>query len=268
VTHDLPAVVKFCHRAVVLNAGRMVYEGEPRRACNVLSKIYFNEAEVTDAMDYGDGSAEIERIWFEDIEGRTITSIASKRPLAFCYSVAFKQDADEPVCGFHCKTMHGVEMTLASTDYLGYRLGSFKKGDRAVLRWVLDLNLTPGTYFFGCGCKHHDREQFMCRRVDAVRFPITDVGTVGGVSDPIRELRIEHTAADGQTTWRVLPRTTAADPAPAAIPTRADFAATESAAADLASVASVDQASASVMREARSDEDGAMASVAGREARR
>jgi ABC-type polysaccharide/polyol phosphate transport system ATPase subunit len=207
VTHDLPAVVKFCHRAMVLNNGEKVYEGEPRRACNLLSKIYFNEAEITDAMDYGDGSAEIERIWFEDLQGHEITSAASKRPLTYCYSVLFKQDADEPVCGFHCKTMHGVEVTLASTDYLGYRLGSFKAGDRAVLRWVLDLNLTPATYFFGCGCKHHDREQFMCRRVDAVRFPITDVGTVGGVCDPIRELRLDTIPAGaGEPIRRALPR--------------------------------------------------------------
>jgi hypothetical protein len=191
VTHDLPAVVKFCHRAMVLNLGEKVYEGEPRRACNVLSKIYFKEAGTVDAMDYGDGTAEIERIWFEDEEGREITSSGSRRALVFCYTVAFKEDADEPVCGFHCKTMQGVEVTLASTDYLGYRLGRFKRGDRVALRWVLDLNLTPGVYFFGCGCKHHDREAFMCRRVDAVRFPITDVGRVGGLTDPVRALRVE-----------------------------------------------------------------------------
>ena len=30
VTHDLPAVVRFCHRAVVLEHGRKTFEGDPR----------------------------------------------------------------------------------------------------------------------------------------------------------------------------------------------------------------------------------------------
>jgi teichoic acid transport system ATP-binding protein len=195
VTHDLGAVIKFCHRAVVLFGGEKIFEGAPRDACNVLNKFYFGEASVDDDMDYGDGSAVIDEIWFENAAHERITSASSKEPLVFCYSTKFNAEAEEPVFGFHIKTVYGVEVALASSDYLGYEFGKFKPGDRLTLKWTLDLNLNPGTYFFGCGCRYASGNRFMSRRVDAAKFPIVDRAVMGGIINPFRELSLEHIRA-------------------------------------------------------------------------
>lgn len=197
VTHDLGAVIRFCHRAVVLQNGQKVFEGAPRQACNVLNKVYFGEAQINEVMDYGDGSAAIEEIWFEDTTGERITSQPAKQALVFCYRVKFNTDVEEPVFGFHMKTLYGVEVATASTDYLGYEFGKFSRGDVLTLRWVLDLNVNPGTYFFGCGCRYASKEQFLSRRVDAAKFPIIDRGVLGGIINPFRDLVFEHQRADG-----------------------------------------------------------------------
>jgi ABC-type polysaccharide/polyol phosphate transport system ATPase subunit len=191
VTHDLSAVVQFCHRAVVLQNGVKTFEGLPRDGVNVLNRLYFGEAAVSEAeTNYGDGNATIEDIWFEDADGARITSSPSGQTLVFCYTVRFNADVDDPVCGFHIKTVHGVEVTLVQSNQLGYRFGQFDAGDRLTLRWVLTNLFVPGNYFFGCGCRYPHEERFMVRRVDAIKFPIADVRVVGGVVNPIEELKV------------------------------------------------------------------------------
>jgi teichoic acid transport system ATP-binding protein len=193
VTHDLGAVVRFCHRAVVLFQGRKIFEGDPRQACNVLNKIYFGEVTADDKTDYGDGSAMIDQIWFEDTGGQRIASIPSRTPLVFCFSCRFNTDVNDPVFGFHIKTIYGVEVCTAATDYMGYEFGQVKRGERLTLRWTLDLNLNPGTYFFGCGCRYPNESRFLSRRVDAVKFPIVDNPTFGGIVNVFRDLKVDRT---------------------------------------------------------------------------
>ncbi len=191
VTHDLGAVTRFCHRGVVLHRGGKVFEGLPRDACNVLQKIYFGESSTDDTMDYGDGTARIEEMWFEDESGARIPSAHSKQQLRFCYSVRFDADVDEVVCGFHIKTIKGVEVMLVSSDRLDRRLGPFAAGDVATLRWTVDLALTPGNYFFGCGCRYADTQRFLARRVDAVKFPVIDRIAVDGITNLLQALDVD-----------------------------------------------------------------------------
>jgi lipopolysaccharide transport system ATP-binding protein len=190
VTHDLGAVVRFCSRAVVLLNGEKVYEGEPARACNVLNKFYFGESAVEHSLDYGDGSATIDRIWFEDADGHVVTMASGRAPLSFCYSCRFNRDVEDPVFGFHCKTVNGVEVCTASTDHMGRAFGSLARGERLTLKWALNVDLNPGAYFFGCGCRHADGSRFMSRRVDAVRLPVVDNPTFGGIVNMFRELNV------------------------------------------------------------------------------
>jgi ABC-type polysaccharide/polyol phosphate transport system ATPase subunit len=188
VTHDLSAIVRFCHRAIVLRDGASIFEGPPRDACNVLNQIFFGESEATEKVDYGDGSAAIDDIWFEDTDGQRIEHGLSLKPIVFCYTVRFDAPVKDPVCGFHIKTLHGTEITLAGSDQLGYRFGTFAPGDRLTLRWTVAPRLNVGSYFFGCGCYNPARERFMARRVDALRFPIIDVQAVGGIINSFVDL--------------------------------------------------------------------------------
>jgi len=199
VTHDLGAVVRFCHRAVVLFQGQKIFEGDPRQACNVLNKIYFGEAGVDDKLDYGDGAAMIDQIWFEDETGERLASVPARSPLVFSYSCRFNTAVTDPVFGFHIKTVYGMEVCTASSDYMGYEFGSFEPGDRLTLKWTLDLNLNPGTYFFGCGCRYANESRFMSRRVDAMKFPIVDNPTFGGIVNVFRDLKIEKTLANAES---------------------------------------------------------------------
>jgi ABC-type polysaccharide/polyol phosphate transport system ATPase subunit len=193
VSHDLNAVVQFCHRAVVMVEGRKTFEGDPREAVNRLNNIYFGVAGASGAEEKaGDGMASIREIWFEDDNGQRISSQAAQKPVRFCYSVEFHTDVSEPAFGFHIKTVLGVEVTTAGTEKLGYTFPAVKKGQTVVVRWSLELTLNPASYFFGCGVRYGGTDTFLDRRVDAVKFPIADLLVVGGIVNPITVVSVRN----------------------------------------------------------------------------
>jgi ABC-type polysaccharide/polyol phosphate transport system ATPase subunit len=190
VTHDLQAVVRFCGRAVVMDHGRKIFEGDPREAVNCLNQLLIGTDQTCAAAESnGDGAASITDIWFENTAGDSIESARFGESVCFCYAVRFHSGQLEIDAGFHIKTVHGIEVTSASSERLGNRFGPFHAGETAILRWTLDLNLNPNTYFFGCGVRYHQTTRFLARRADAVQFHITDVPLVGGIINPIKSAK-------------------------------------------------------------------------------
>ncbi len=191
VTHDPAAAVAFCDRAVVLEAGRKTFEGDPRTAVNRLDALYAGLAPPSDPDDAaGDGSATIEDLWFEDDGGTRVRSAPANRPVTFCYSVRFHAGVAEAEFGFHARTEPGVVVTGAGSEKLGYRFGPFAAGHAVTVRWALDLNFTPGSYHFGCGVRDGATQAFMARRVDAVTLPVDGRTVVGGLVDPVRDVTV------------------------------------------------------------------------------
>jgi ABC-type polysaccharide/polyol phosphate transport system ATPase subunit len=191
VTHDMSAVVQFCHRAIVLENGQKTFEGDPRVAVNRLNNLYFGLAAPSDAEEIGgDGSAAISALWFEDDAGNRIGSAPAGCAVVFCYSVRFSADAAEAEFGFHMKTLLGAEVTAAGSEKLGYTFGPYVSGQTIAVRWVLDLNVNAGSYFFGCGVRHGGTHKFMARRVDAIKFPVSDLTRVGGLINPLRSVSV------------------------------------------------------------------------------
>jgi hypothetical protein len=158
---------------------------------NRLNNLYFGLATRSEAEEVaGDGSATISELWFEDDAGNRIGSARAGCAVTFCYSVVFGADAAEAEFGFHMKTLLGVEVTAAGSEKLGYAFGPYQSGQTAVVRWALDLNVNAGSYFFGCGVRHGGTHKFMARRVDAIKFPVSDLTRVGGLINPVRGVSV------------------------------------------------------------------------------
>ena len=96
----------------------------------------------------------------------------------------------EAAFGFHIKTVHGIEVTAAGSEKLGHRFGPFAAEQTVVVRWHLDLNLVAGNYFFGGGVRDAATDAFLARRVDAIKFPVADLTTVGGLINPVRSVTV------------------------------------------------------------------------------
>src|SRR6202035_3342967 len=75
VTHDMGSMKRFCHRALLLERGEMVYLGDPEVVGDRYLELNFGrdpEATGADGERGGDGDARVLRAWVEDEHGERI----------------------------------------------------------------------------------------------------------------------------------------------------------------------------------------------------
>jgi hypothetical protein len=150
VTHDMGAVERFCDRALLLEKGRMVDLGEPTAIARRYNELNFgrmvHHLGVGDEERFGDGSATIEAIWFENENGAPIVEIGHGHPCRVCIDVRFAEAVENPVFGFALRNETGTTVFAVRSDMTDGETGSFVAGEQVVVRLELLTWLVAGTY--------------------------------------------------------------------------------------------------------------------------
>jgi ABC-type polysaccharide/polyol phosphate transport system ATPase subunit len=165
VTHDMSAVNRFCHRALLLERGRAVMIGEPDKVADRYLAVNFDhtaalEAEAAAAHDgleeatadtqvrsFGDGKARIVEVWLEDDHGNRVSSVAREQMASIRALVEFDDEVANPVVELAVENGEHVPIIVASTAERTEHTGRFKKGDRAVFLFNFGNLMAPGRYF-------------------------------------------------------------------------------------------------------------------------
>jgi ABC-type polysaccharide/polyol phosphate transport system ATPase subunit len=148
VTHDMGAVERFCHRALLLERGAPVMVGEPHEVALQYLELNFPKeigAPVTQPRG-GDGGARIVEAWMEDALGDRKNVVAQGEPCTFRARVRFEQDVDEPEFGVTWVNESHQNQQVVTTVGQGQRTGRFAAGDEAVLSVTFDNAFGPGRY--------------------------------------------------------------------------------------------------------------------------
>jgi ABC-type polysaccharide/polyol phosphate transport system ATPase subunit len=151
VTHDMGSVERYCDRALVLESGEIVAEGDPRTIARKYNEINFGRGvhtlETGHEARYGDHrAAEIRAAWFEDGAGETITAIPQDNELAFCFEVECHEELLNPEFALSLRNDAGITVFATSTHWKGGPTGRFKKGDVVTIRIPFDNRLAPSQY--------------------------------------------------------------------------------------------------------------------------
>ena len=165
VTHDMSAVNRFCHRALLLERGRAVMLGEPDKVAERYLAVNFDhtaalEAEAaaanegleeatdeTEVRGFGDGKASIVEVWLEDDDGNRVNSVARERIASVRALVEFNDDVADPVVELAVENGEHVAIIVASTAERTEHTGRFKRGDRAIFLFNFGNLMAPGRYF-------------------------------------------------------------------------------------------------------------------------
>ncbi len=152
VTHDMSAVTRFCHRAMLLERGAMVSIGDPRDVADRYLEIAFGRAAGYDGDDVGstrmgDGAARVSDVWLGDDPSERRTVAPQSEPLTLKVLVTFNSDVRRS----------GGEHDAASTSTASRwswprprrtrsRRGGFREGERALFAFSFHNMLAPGRY--------------------------------------------------------------------------------------------------------------------------
>jgi ABC-type polysaccharide/polyol phosphate transport system ATPase subunit len=145
VTHDMTAVERFCDRAMLLERGRIVDIGDPRKVARAYNEINFGR------LPHGSvdpsRAAEIRAAWFETDDGTRVTEIGRGEPLTLCMEVGFHSDVEHPRFHFHLRNESHHTIFATSTELHPIDTGRYEPGDSVVVRAQMENWLAPGRYF-------------------------------------------------------------------------------------------------------------------------
>lgn len=158
VSHDLNQVRRFCDRAVWLDAGRIVAEGEPDWVINqYLKAIRLAPRPAASGENrLGDGRVRVTQAWLEDEAGRRIGRVESGAPAVAVALAEVRADTPDPIYGMAVKGDDGVMVSSLNTDWLDSATQDLLAGQIVEVRMPFVAALRNGRYQvqIGIGSRH------------------------------------------------------------------------------------------------------------------
>src|SRR5918998_9820 len=153
VTHDMGAVRRFCHRAMLMEHGKTVIAGDPERVGSRYLELNFSHDQEAppeadpDAERYGDGSARFMQLWTQSEDGLPLEVAPQGTDIVVKANAEFHAAIADPVVGITIENEQRQPVFAASSTWVEERTGSFQPGDRATLTVKFPNVLAPGRYF-------------------------------------------------------------------------------------------------------------------------
>jgi len=155
VTHDMATVATHCDRAILLEGGEIVHEGDPSAVARHYLELNFpgdrRPVEGVDVPISGHSSeAEIVDATLFDTEGEESSSFEQGEPVVLEVTVRATAKLTDPVLGLEIRDGDGTLMFAPPPQPLAEE-GRLSPGDTVRLRGRLGNPLASGHYFLSCG---------------------------------------------------------------------------------------------------------------------
>jgi ABC-type polysaccharide/polyol phosphate transport system ATPase subunit len=189
VTHDMGALQRFCHRAMLLERGSQLHVGEPHEVADRYLELNFGrEAQTGEDGHSGDGDARVVELWLENDEGVPLTNAPQHQPLTVYARVRFMVGVADPSASLYIYNEDHRAVTIASTAVENERSGEFRAGEEVVFSFAFDNVLAPGRYSPVVEIAHRGSGLDVIDRFESsVSFVVTGPTALGGLIDlPVR----------------------------------------------------------------------------------
>ena len=200
VTHDMGAMQRFCHRALLLERGDPVYLGEPHEVADRYLEINFGRdpktaASATDGHS-GDGEAQIAEVWMEGESGERLASAPQHQRATLKARVLFMVDVVDPSASVYVYNEEHRAVVVATTVVDNERSGQFEAGEEVMFSFTFDNVLAPGRYSPVFQLAHRGSGLDVIDRFEgSFSFVVTGPGALGGLIDLPVQSRVTRTGA-------------------------------------------------------------------------
>ncbi len=151
VTHDMSAVTRFCHRAMLLERGEIVCIGDPPDVADRYLEIAFGRAagygdDQVGSARMGDGAARVSDVWLGDDRNERRAVAPQSEPLTLKALVTFNTDVFDPAVSMTLLNEQRQPVVVATTAKDQEETGSFREGEEALFAFSFHNMLAPGRY--------------------------------------------------------------------------------------------------------------------------
>jgi ABC-type polysaccharide/polyol phosphate transport system ATPase subunit len=195
VTHDMAAVQRFCHRAMLLERGKIVAIGAPEEVADRYLELNFEglgeaSGNGPEGARAGDGAARVADAWIEDEDGVRQGALAQGHPCALRASIGVEQTIEDPVVAVAVVNAQHQNVFVASSAARGEGSGHFEAGETLDFSVSFDNALAPGRYAVSTLITHPGG-QIADRWESIFTFVVSGAGAGGGLVDLPHDVRME-----------------------------------------------------------------------------
>jgi ABC-type polysaccharide/polyol phosphate transport system ATPase subunit len=204
VTHDMGSVVRFCHRAMLLERGRTRIIGEPDEVASQYLEANFSRGEAVpqahDADRFGDGRAEILEAWFEGPGGEPAETIRQGQECVFHARVRFRERIVNPIFGVGFENAEKQYVFATNSTLVREVTGTFDPGEEVVFTVRMENVFASGRVFATPAVAHEGGGgQWIDRRERFVSVVSTAARNLGAIVDLPHDFEIQRQPAASTT---------------------------------------------------------------------
>ncbi|MBL90621.1 MAG: hypothetical protein CMH56_02265 [Myxococcales bacterium] len=184
VSHNLAVIENLCERVLVLNEGRLAFDGPTDDA---IAHYASEVAQNTNPVHVGDLKraphyrSVLKSVAIQDEHGQMNTNIPAFEGMQLVFDYDFGETVQDPYVGFSIETPTGLKLLTCSTRQNGCEGALPAKGK--VLCNIPSLSLAPGNYFISMGCGERRRPIDGLERCAQIEIRDGDVFGTGFVYD-------------------------------------------------------------------------------------
>jgi ABC-type polysaccharide/polyol phosphate transport system ATPase subunit len=198
VTHDMSAVRRYCHRAMLLERGDVRLVGEPDRVGDHYVELNFGRDHFEGGVPeeagerLGDQAARIVEVWFEDQTGERTEVLRHGEPCKLCARVNFNRPAEPNFAVLVEDEQHRPLFATSSAD-LERRVGPCVPGDEVVYAVSFDMLFSPGRLYITPWLVHEGGAEVIDRQPRAHTVVVTGTRRTGGMVDVPHDIAVTTT---------------------------------------------------------------------------
>ena len=206
VTHDMTAVQRYCHRAMLLDDGRLTYLGDSEEAGRQYLRMNFAKRDAGEVGAAGfdvvpDFLARVNEAWIEDANGARIENLEAGQPIRLHAVVEARQDLTNPRFTVQFNNADGVQV-FELDDALGDDENPVRivAGSSTGISLAVDSNpLMPGRYVVVCWLGMlRNEEETAHQAMKLLEFVVFGVAGGQGVVSVPGELDVRVAETDGE----------------------------------------------------------------------
>jgi teichoic acid transport system ATP-binding protein len=214
VTHSLDLVTRYCSGAYLLEQGRLIYSGAPKKVVDEYNRLIVNcskmaSYEVIESIGsecmpeekllserqweglfkinpkenrYGNGNAKIVEAGIFTPDGNPVQTLIKGEWYNFRLKTRFNDTINNPIFAYTIKDVKGFDITGTNTLFQNIDTGIYHDGDVVLSEFKQQISLGQGGYLLSFGCAGHKNGEYIVyeRRYDYLAFDvISKQGNVG-----------------------------------------------------------------------------------------
>ena len=156
VTHDMTAVQRYCHRAMLLDEGEVRFMGDPEETGRQYLRMNFERRKVAldgdrEVVIVPDFLARVSEAWLEDANGERVTNVETEQPIRLNAVIEARQELPNPGFGIQVNNAEGVHVFELAKKLDGEgEVTALAAGERVRISATIDNPLMPGRYAIVC----------------------------------------------------------------------------------------------------------------------